>query len=161
MGAHGVDHYFRIYQILVGLFLVSFVGPFIGEMMPEGWFRFIFVMTTAFVVAVVKAWLVAKHFMHITVEKRFIHYAIVTALVFMGLFVAVLSVDMKNHEGQNWKNVAAQEWVAKKMAEGPGDHHGGDHGDAHGGDHGDAHGDDHAKDGDHAEGDHGKDEEGH
>ena len=164
MGAHGIDHYWKIYLTLCGLFAISFVGPYIGDSSlfdHDGWYRFVFVMTTAFAVAIVKAWLVAKHFMHITLEKRFMHYALVTALVFMFMFVAAIAPDIRNHEGRNWTNVAARDWSAQQMALGPaGAEHGhGDegHGDGHGDDgHGDdGHGDGHEADGEHAaEGEH-------
>lgn len=151
---HSVDHYWKIYLTLVGLFLVSFIGPFVAEVMPEGLFRTVFVLIVAFAVALVKAWLVAKHFMHVTMEKRFVHYMVITGLVFMLMFVAAVSPDVMNHHGSNWENVAAKAEVERALAviaEGGGDHHGGgDHGDAHGDD---GHGNDHAEPAD----DHGND----
>ena len=100
MGSHGIDHYWKIYLQLTGLFLISFIGPFVAEALPEGKIRMGLILVTAFGVAVVKAWLVAKNFMHVTVEKRFIHYGLITALVFMLMFVAAIFPDIKNHEGR-------------------------------------------------------------
>jgi caa(3)-type oxidase subunit IV len=152
MGAHGIDHYWKIYLWLCGLFAISFAGPYIGDsglFDHDGWYRFVFVMTTAFAVAFVKAYLVIKHFMHVMDEKRFMHYALITALVFMALFVAAIAPDVRNHEGRNWVNKAAQDWSAEQMALGPA---GAEHGH-----HGEGHGDEHAADGEHAaEGDHGE-----
>jgi len=167
---HSIEHYWKIYKWLVVLFLISFIGPFIAEYMPTegfaGTLRVIFVLFVAFFIAVVKAWLVAKNFMHVKMEKRFMHYGLITALVFMLMFVAAASPDVMNHEGSNWRNVAASSWVEARLAEGPGDHHGeghhddghGDgHGDGHDEGHGDGHGDGH--DEGHGEGDaHGGDD---
>lgn len=143
---HSVDHYWKIYQTLVVLFLISFAGPLISDIVfdHDSWIRFGIVMTTAFVVAVIKAWLVAKHFMHVTLEKRFVHYGLITALVFMAMFVAGVSPDVMNHHGHNWENVAAKAEIERALAEqaAGGGHHG-DHGDDHGDAHGDAPKDDH------------------
>ena len=146
MGSHSVDHYWKIYLTLVGLFLISFAGPLISDAVfsHDSWIRFGIVMTTAFVVAVIKAWLVAKHFMHVTVEARFIHYGLITALVFMAMFVAGVSPDVLNHHGHNWENVAAKKEIARALAAGPSGHHGDEHAGDHGGDHAPAEGGDHA-----------------
>lgn len=160
MGDHGIDHYWRTYQYLVGLFIISFIGPLAADALElEGAVRLVVVLTTAFVVAFIKAGLVIKNFMHLGQEKRFMHYALVTSLVFMGMFVFGVSSDVMNHHGSNWENKAAQDWVAMKLEEGEaggghhgdghGDDHGEDHGDDHGEDHGDDHGDDHAEGGEH------------
>ncbi len=155
MGAHSIEHYTRIYFYLCGLFLISFAGPLISDVVfdHDSWIRFIIVMTTAFVVAVIKAWLVAKHFMHVTVEKRFVHYMLVTGLVFMLMFVAGTSVDVMNHEGARWENVAAKAEIKRALEAGPSGHHGEAHGDDHGAAHGDeahGHGDkEHAEEGGH------------
>lgn len=152
---HSVDHYWKIYLTLVGLFAISFAGPLVSDAVfdHDSWIRFIIVMTTAFVVAVIKAWLVAKHFMHVTLEKRFVHYGLITALVFMAMFVAGVSPDVMNHHGHHWENVAAKAEIERALAEqaaGGGHGHGGDHGDAHGDDHGgDAQGDGHGEAGGH------------
>jgi heme/copper-type cytochrome/quinol oxidase subunit 3 len=45
-------------------------------------------LVTAFGIAVVKAYLVAKNFMHVTIEKRYIVYMVTTCLIFMLLFFA-------------------------------------------------------------------------
>ncbi|MGH9679191.1 MAG: cytochrome C oxidase subunit IV family protein, partial [Candidatus Acidiferrales bacterium] len=59
-------NYVKIWAILVVLLLVSVVGSFSS-------IRTI-VLIAAFGVAVVKAFLVAKNFMHVTVEKRWVPY---------------------------------------------------------------------------------------
>ena len=92
--AHSPSHYNEIYLLLLGLLAVSFMGPFLGIQ----WLT----LVTAFGIAVVKAWLVLKNFMHITDQPRFIGYIIATAVVFMFLFFAGTAGDVMNQKGDNW-----------------------------------------------------------
>jgi caa(3)-type oxidase subunit IV len=144
---HPVEYYYKTYAALVVLFLVSVIGPYIGEITGMWWLTLI----TAFGIAFVKAGLVIRNFMHLTVEKAFVHYFLITSLAFMLLFFFAVSPDVRNHEGTNWKNLAAEAEIERALAEAEagGGHHGG-HGDAHGADHGDeGHGDDGHDDGGH------------
>ena len=132
---HDVSFYYKAYAALVVLFLISVIGPFIGEVTGIQ----IITLITAFGIAVVKAGLVIRNFMHLNVEKAFVHYFLITSLAFMFLFFFAVAPDVMKHDGSNWKNVAAEAWIDKVDAEyaaGGGDHHGGGHGDAHGEDHG-------------------------
>src|SRR5512139_3137572 len=96
---HATEHthvnYVRIWAILVVLLCVSVVGPMFGHK--------VVTLITAFGIAVVKAYLVAKNFMHITIEKRFIPYIILTMLVFMFLFFAGTSPDVMKKDGTRWE----------------------------------------------------------
>ena len=87
-------HYKKIYFILLALLVVSFVGPWLGIRAVT--------LITAFGIAVYKAWLVAKHFMHVTVQPRYVVYMLATCLVFMLLFYAGAAPDVMEHEGANW-----------------------------------------------------------
>jgi caa(3)-type oxidase subunit IV len=87
-------HYKKIYFILLGLLAVSFVGPWLGIR--------VVTLLTAFGIAVYKAWLVAKHFMHLTVQPRYVIYMLGTCLVFMLLFYAGAAPDVMEHEGAQW-----------------------------------------------------------
>ena len=80
-------------------------------------------LITAFGIAVVKAYLVAKHFMHITIEKRFISYIVVTVLVFMFLFFAGTAPDVMKDEGSNWVKPSWQAASAEADLGLPGAHH--------------------------------------
>ena len=91
---HGPAHYKKIWAILLGLLIVSFVGPFLGIQ----WLT----LVTAFGIAVVKAWLVAKNFMHIDVQPRFVAYIVTTCLVFMLLLYAGTAGDVMNQTGDQW-----------------------------------------------------------
>lgn len=150
-GHHSIKPYLKIYYWLLGLFLISFVGPFIAdEFMASDdgisytTFGQIFVLVTAFGIAFVKAYLVAAKFMHLDVEKPFVWYLLTTCLVFMVLFFAAVSPDIQNHSGDNWTNEGAKAAVKAGIEKGRKQlHHGDDHGDGHGGDHGDDHGAEH------------------
>jgi caa(3)-type oxidase subunit IV len=157
-GHHSVKPYIRIYFILLGLFVISVMGPVIADVFfaSEDGISYtltgtILVLTTAFGIAFVKAYLVAAKFMHLDVEKPIVWYILTTCLVFMVLFFAAVAPDVKNHAGDNWENVAAKKAIAAGIIKGRSQlHHHGDHGEGHGDDHGakEGHGDDHgAKEG--------------
>ena len=96
---HG--NYVKIWAILVVLLFVSVAGPFFGHP--------VVTLITAFGIALVKAYLVAKNFMHINVAPRFVAYLIGTMLMFMLLFFAGASPDVMKSTGSNWMKPA---WVA-------------------------------------------------
>jgi len=87
-------NYVKIWAILLGLLVISILGPFLGIK--------IVTLITAFGIAIVKAYLVAKNFMHLNIEPRYAVYLLVTMLVFMLLFFAGSSPDVMKHEGRNW-----------------------------------------------------------
>jgi caa(3)-type oxidase subunit IV len=93
--AHTHPNYVKIWAILVALLCVSVAGPLIGIK--------IVTLITAFGIAIVKAYLVAKNFMHINIEKRFIPYIVSTVLVFMLLFFAGVAPDVMKKEGTQWE----------------------------------------------------------
>lgn len=135
------SHYVKIWGILLVLLAVSVIGPEVGNAVgiPA------ITLFTAFGIAVVKAWLVLKHFMHVNTELKMVWYILSGAVVLMVLMFFGVAADVMNHEGSRWENVAAKaevERALKAEAEGGGHHgeHGGDHGEAHGDDHGDSHG---------------------
>ncbi len=129
--AHPAINYTKIWAILCVLLVVSVLGPMIGIR----WLTLI----TAFGIAIVKAYLVAKNFMHINLERRFVVYMVVTMLVLMAIFMGGVSPDVLKHEGAregaegskaHWENVAAKTWVEKGLKEAPaeeGAHGGGEH----------------------------------
>jgi caa(3)-type oxidase subunit IV len=108
-----IKHYTKIYVILLALFLVSVTGPVVGELVGSK----ALVLVTAFGIAVVKAFLVCSHFMHLNVEKRYIGYLLTTTVVFMFLFYAGVAPDVMEHHGRNWVNVAAQNEVQRALKE--------------------------------------------
>jgi caa(3)-type oxidase subunit IV len=87
-------NYVKIWAILLALLVVSIAGPFLGIK--------IVTLITAFGIAIVKAYLVAKNFMHLNIEPRYAVYLLTTMLVFMLLFFAGAAPDVMKHEGRNW-----------------------------------------------------------
>ena len=118
---HSASHYVKIWGILLGLLIISIVGPMLGHP--------IITLITAFGIAAVKAFLVMKHFMHLDVERPIVWYALGTSVAFMVLLYGGVAPDVQNHEGARWENVAAKEAVQHGLAEGE---HGGGHGSGHG-----------------------------
>ena len=92
---HDHPNYIRVWALLLALLVVSVAGPMLGVQ--------IVTLITAFGIAAVKAYLVAKNFMHINVERRFIPYIIGTVLVFTLLFFAGSSPDVMKKEGTRWE----------------------------------------------------------
>jgi len=95
MSEHAHPNYVKVWGILVGLLLVSITGPMLG--IP------LLTLLTAFGIAIVKAYLVAKNFMHLNIERRYIVYLLGTVLAFMALFYAGASPDVMQHQGTNWQ----------------------------------------------------------
>ena len=116
---HATEHthvnYVKIWAILVVLLGVSVAGPMFGIKLVT--------LITAFGIALVKAYLVAKNFMHINVEKRFVPYIVATVLVFMLLFFAGAAPDVMKKQGTQWEKPS---WLAPP-AENPGAAHEGAH----------------------------------
>lgn len=106
-------NYVRVYLILLVLLVISILGPELGIRAVT--------LFTAFGIACVKAWMVAKNFMHISLAPRYVLYLVATTLLFMLLFFAGASPDVMKFEGTNWKKPA---WSAANAEAA----HGGAHG---------------------------------
>ncbi len=129
--AHGDSHYVKVYITLLALLSVSIVGPMVGIKTVT--------LITAFGIAVVKAYLVAKNFMHINLTPRFVVYLVTTTVVFMLLFFAGTAPDVMKNHGTNWEKPA---WIAAEKAYAAGDIAGASLGAAiqsHGAGHGEGH----------------------
>lgn len=101
MSAHAEGHhrnYFKIYFILLGLLVVSIVGPLLEIR--------IVTLITAFGVAIVKAYLVAKNFMHLDVEKPIIQWLLGVGLVLMLILFGGLAPDVMKDKGHRWEKDA-------------------------------------------------------
>lgn len=96
--AHHVN-YKKIYFILLGLLVVSILGPEAGIV----WVT----LVTAFGVALIKANMVVQNFMHLRWEKRIMKWMLTTSLVLMFLLFAGVSPDVMKHTGSGWVNDAA------------------------------------------------------
>ena len=93
---HTTDHpnYVKIWGILCVLLVISVAGPFLEIQ--------VVTLITAFGIAIVKAYIVAKNFMHLNIQPRFVVYLLTTMVVFMLLFFAGTAPDVMKHEGDNW-----------------------------------------------------------
>ncbi len=87
-------NYLMVWAVLVALLVVSVMGPMVGIQMVT--------LITAFGVACVKAYLVARYFMHIGAAARYVSYLVVTCLAFMLLFFAGTAPDVMKPDGSNW-----------------------------------------------------------
>jgi caa(3)-type oxidase subunit IV len=91
---HGDAHYVRIWALLCALLVVSIVGPMFE-------IRTI-TLLTAFGVAIVKAYLVARHFMHLSIEKKWVGYILLVMLAFMAVFIGGTAPDVMVDDGGTW-----------------------------------------------------------
>jgi caa(3)-type oxidase subunit IV len=108
-------HYIRIWVMLLVLLLVSLVPAIIAQQMHLNITGI--VVATAFSVAFIKAYLVIKHFMHLTVEKKYVGFLLLTMLAFMLVFFGGVSPDVMKHEGQRWSNDSAKKVVDEGLKE--------------------------------------------
>ena len=114
MAGDNPNKYRNIYFLLLFLLVVSIIGPEIGIL----WLT----LVTAFGVALVKAAMVVREFMHLKDERKLITWVLVTSLLFMVLFFAGVAPDVMRHEGTNWENLAAKSAVERGIdTEGHGD----------------------------------------
>ena len=100
-------NYVKIWAILVALLVVSVVGS-LSSMRAV-------VLIAAFGVALVKAYLVAKNFMHVTVEKRWVPYLLMVMIAFVVILFAGVAPDVMRHSGLHWSNDAAKQAVETGM----------------------------------------------
>ena len=119
--SHSPAHYIKIWAILLVLLVISVTGPMLG-------IRSI-TLITAFGIACVKAFLVVKHFMHLTVEKKVAQYAIAGCLALMILFFFAVAPDVMKHIGTNWENQGAanMKHVIEESERRSAEHEGGAH----------------------------------
>jgi caa(3)-type oxidase subunit IV len=94
----------KIWGLLVVLLTISVLGPLLEIR--------VVTLVTAFGIAVVKAYMVAKHFMEIDLAKRYVTYLVATCLVFMLLFFAGSAPDVMKSHGSGWVKPAWQQAAA-------------------------------------------------
>jgi caa(3)-type oxidase subunit IV len=96
-------NYVKVWAILVALLAVSLVGSMSHVR--------VVLLVAAFGVAVVKAYLVAKNFMHVNVEKRWVPYLLIMCLLFIAILFAGVAPDVMKHSGLNWSKFPAKQGV--------------------------------------------------
>lgn len=97
--AHPHPDYVRVWMILLALLVVSILGPMLGI--------FWVTLITAFVVAVIKALMVAAYFMHLNIERVYIKYLLFTVLILMLVLFAGVAPDVMKRAGTNWEHLPA------------------------------------------------------
>ena len=119
------NHYVRVYVLLLVLLAVSIVGPVVGGALNrqvdvcgmQFGLGIVITLTTAFGIAVIKAWLVIKNFMHLTIERVMPKLFLAASVLLLALFWGGVAPDVQNHEGRLWENDAAKEAVARGIPE--------------------------------------------
>lgn len=91
---HTTAGYIKIWAVLLGLLIVSVLGPMLGVK--------VLTMITAFGIAIVKALIIAAYFMHLNIEKKYISYLLVGMLVLVVVFFFGVAPDIMRTHGQNW-----------------------------------------------------------
>ncbi len=119
---HEHPNYVRIWMILLVLLVISIIGPMFEIK--------VLTLITAFGIAVIKAFLVAKHFMHLNVQRPYVIHLLVLSVALMVLLFGAVAPDVMKHEGRNWTNDAAAAQGAahaQQPADGSGAHGSGGH----------------------------------
>ncbi len=96
-------NYIRVWVALVVLLAISVVGS-------RSSIRLV-VLVAAFGVALAKTYLVAKNFMHVNFEKRWVPYLMVGLLALMVILFSSVAPDVMKHSGLRWSNDAAKQAV--------------------------------------------------
>lgn len=116
MSTDAHPNYIKVWLTLVGLLVLSVLGPIIAAATMSGHLKLAFVLIFAFGIAFVKAWLVVHHFMHIRIEPRFVPYLFGGLFAFMAIMFVGIAPDVLRHEGLRWSNDAAKAEVERGLA---------------------------------------------
>jgi len=116
---HSEMYYVKIWALLLVLLIISICGPMLEIK--------ILTLITAFGIAGVKAAIVASRFMHLNVEKKYIHYMLYFMLLMMVIFFAGVAPDVMRNEGTNWINAESKALIKEHANimpyENPPEHH--------------------------------------
>ncbi len=97
-------NYVRVWSILCALLVVSVTGPMLGIR--------VVTLIAAFGIALVKAYLVAKNFMHLNVEKPIVHWLLGAVLILMVLLYAGVAPDVQKSAGMSWQKSAGFHYMS-------------------------------------------------
>ena len=92
---HDEMSYVAIWGVLCALLGVSVLGPMVGV-------RFL-TLITAFGIAIVKAYMVCRYFMHLSIEKKWVAYILGFMLALMVIFFGGVAPDVSTREGLRWQ----------------------------------------------------------
>ncbi len=119
------NHYVRIYALLLVLLAVSIAGPLVGERLDMEISIFGYriglgitlTLITAFGIAIWKASLVVKHFMHLSIERPIAKIFLAASVLLLALFWGGVAPDVQLHDGRMWENLAAKAAVDRGIVE--------------------------------------------
>ena len=92
---HDATNYVAIWGVLCALLCVSVLGPMVGIRL--------LTLITAFGIAIVKAYLVCRYFMHLNIEKKWVAYILGFMLALMLVFFGGVAPDVSGDEGLRWQ----------------------------------------------------------
>ena len=92
---HDETSYVAIWGVLCILLGVSVLGPMIGIRL--------LTLITAFGIAIVKAYMVCRYFMHLNIEKKWVVYILGFMLALMLVFFGGVAPDVLKDEGLRWQ----------------------------------------------------------
>ena len=92
---HDETSYVAIWGVLCVLLGVSILGPMVGVRL--------LTLITAFGIAIVKAYMVCRYFMHLNIEKKWVVYILGFMLAIMLVFFGGVAPDVLRPEGLRWQ----------------------------------------------------------
>jgi caa(3)-type oxidase subunit IV len=92
---HHETSYVAIWGILCALLVVSVLGPLVGIRL--------LTLITAFGIAIVKAYMVCRYFMHLNIEKKWVAYILGFMLALMLVFFGGVAPDVLEPDGLRWQ----------------------------------------------------------
>jgi len=92
---HDETSYVAIWGVLCALLGVSVLGPMAGVRL--------LTLITAFGIAIVKAYMVCRYFMHLNIEKKWVAYILGFMLAIMLVFFGGVAPDVLRPEGLRWQ----------------------------------------------------------
>ena len=92
---HDETSYVAIWGVLCALLGVSVLGPMVGVRL--------LTLITAFGIAIVKAYMVCRYFMHLNIEKKWVVYILGFMLAIMLVFFGGVAPDVLRPEGLRWQ----------------------------------------------------------
>ncbi len=115
MASHSHPSYFKIYLLLLVLFVVSVAGPEVAHLLgfeDNSVGRLVFVLITAFGIALVKAYYVLAYFMHLKFEKIYAPYILLSMVALLFVFFFGTATDAMKSEGHHWEKIYVEPEVA-------------------------------------------------
>ena len=92
---HDGTSYVAIWAALCALLAVSVIGPMAGVR--------VLTLITAFGIAIVKAYIVCRYFMHLNIEKKWVAYILGFMLALMLVFFGGVAPDVLTRGGLRWQ----------------------------------------------------------